>query len=92
MIFMKGHIEKIKKGTKTQTRRVKRGTYQVGKDYAVQSGRGKKGIPNLRIVIDAIHREGGLFYESCGVMPIYLKILWQRVDILQMNLKNCLGK
>jgi len=61
MIFSKEHIEKIKKGTKTQTRRVRRGIYQVGKDYAVQPGRGEKGIPNLRIVIDEIQREERLF-------------------------------
>jgi len=63
MIFSKEHIEKIKDGTKTQTRRVNCGVYQVGKDYAVQTGRGKKGIPNLRIVIDDIHGEARMFSD-----------------------------
>ena len=42
---------------KTQTRRVNRGIYQIGKDYAVQSKRGVKAEANIRIVIDAIWEE-----------------------------------
>lgn len=57
MIFTPKHIEQIKAVTKTQTRRVNRGKYQVGKDYSVQPGRGRKGIPNLRIVMDEIIEE-----------------------------------
>jgi hypothetical protein len=44
------HIEMIRNGTKTQTRRPT-DRYQVGKSYAVQPGRGKTGIPGLRILI-----------------------------------------
>jgi len=57
MIFSLEHIEQIKNVTKTQSRRVNRGMYQVGKDYAVQPGRGKNGIPGLRIVMDDISEE-----------------------------------
>jgi len=57
MIFSPEHIEQIKNVTKTQSRRVNRGVYQVGKDYSVQPGRGKKGIQGLRIVMDDISEE-----------------------------------
>ncbi len=58
MIFnVPGHIEAIRNGTKTQTRRINRGIYKVGKDYAVQSKRGAKGEPDIRIVIDRIWEE-----------------------------------
>jgi len=51
MIFSMGdHIKQIIAGTKTQTRR-KSGWYQVGKTYAIQSGRTKPGIPEGRILI-----------------------------------------
>ena len=53
MIFsVEGHIEQIKAGTKTQTRRGS-GKYQVGKLYAVQPGRTKPGIPDGKILIVA---------------------------------------
>ena len=51
------HIDKIRKGTKTQTRRINRGLYKIGHSYSVQRGRGKKGEPDIRIVIDKIWRE-----------------------------------
>ena len=58
MIFaIQGHIGMIRVGTKTQTRRVNRGIYQVGKDYAVQSKRGMKAEPDIRIVMDRIWEE-----------------------------------
>lgn len=51
MIFSIGnHIELIQLGYKTQTRRPS-GKYQLGKTYAIQPGRGKKGIPEGRICI-----------------------------------------
>jgi hypothetical protein len=51
MIFSIGnHIQQIKDGTKTQTRRPT-DRYEVGKTYAIQPGRGKKGIPEGRILI-----------------------------------------
>ena len=61
MIFSEEHIEKIRNWTKTQTQRVNRGIYQVGKDYAVQPGKGERGIPNLRVVIDEVQREERFF-------------------------------
>ena len=42
---------------KTQTRRLNRGIYQVGKDYAVQRKRGATGELDIRIVIDRIWEE-----------------------------------
>ena len=42
---------------KTQTRRVNRGIYKVGKDYAVQRKRGVKAEPDIRIVMDRIWHE-----------------------------------
>ena len=76
MIFSEEHIEKIKKGTKTQTRRVNRGNYRVGKDYAVQSGRGKMGIQGLRIVIDEIRRETKGFPQFAYPTPISHDDAW----------------
>ena len=50
MIFsVPGHIEQIKNGTKTQTRR-KSPAYRVGRTYAIQPGR-KMGILEGRILI-----------------------------------------
>ena len=58
MIFnVSGHIDMIRNGKKTQTRRVNRGIYQIGKDYAVQRKRGVKAEPDIRIVIDCISDE-----------------------------------
>lgn len=60
MIFnVPGHIEMIRNGTKTQTRRVNRGIYQVGRNYAVQRKRGVKAEPDIRIVMDKIRKEPG---------------------------------
>ena len=42
---------------KTQTRRLNRGIYQIGKDYAVQPKRGVKAEPGIRIVMDMIWEE-----------------------------------
>lgn len=51
MIFsLADHIEQIKAGTKTQTRR-KSSTYLVGKSYSIQPGRTKLGILEGRILI-----------------------------------------
>jgi len=57
MIFSIGdHIEQIKAGNKTQTRRPN-DRYKVGNLYAVQPGRGKKGIPDGKIFIAWKKRE-----------------------------------
>ena len=51
MIFsISDHVEQIKNGSKTQTRR-KSKTYLVGKTYSIQPGRTKSGIPEGRILI-----------------------------------------
>jgi len=51
MIFaVKGHVKQVVIGDKTQTRRSS-DKYQVGKTYAIQSGRGKKADPRGRILI-----------------------------------------
>lgn len=42
---------------KTQTRRLNRGIYQVGRDYAVQRKQGVKAELDIRIVMDVIWRE-----------------------------------
>lgn len=53
MIFSEGdHVEQIKAGTKTQTRRTS-DRYEVGKFYAVQPCRTCKGIPDGKILITA---------------------------------------
>ena len=55
---------------KTQTRRLNRGIYQVGRDYAVQRKRSMKAESDIRIVIDAITLE----YK--GAMPISNEDAW----------------
>lgn len=51
MIFSIGnHIQQIITGTKTHTRRPT-DRYEIGKTYAIQPGRTKKGIPEGRIKI-----------------------------------------
>lgn len=58
MIFnVQGHIDMIRNGIKTQTRRPNRGIYKVGKDYAVQRKRGVKAESDIRIVMDRIWEE-----------------------------------
>ena len=59
MIFSIGnHVELIKQGHKTQTRRAS-DRYQIGKTYAVQPARTEKGIPEGRIMILKKKREAG---------------------------------
>jgi len=71
MIFAaKEHVDMIRNGTKTQTRRLNRGIYQVGGDYAVQRKRGVKAELDIRIVIDAIT------HEYKGAIPISNEDAW----------------
>lgn len=57
MIFsISDHIEMIKSGQKTQTRR-QSNFYKVGKTYSVQPGRGKVGISEGRIRISDKRKE-----------------------------------
>jgi len=57
---------------KTQTRRVNRGIYKVGKDYAVQRKRGMKAEADIRIVMDRIWEESTAEFhrEDSTVYPI----------------------
>jgi hypothetical protein len=83
MIFnVPGHIEMIRDGTKTQTRRLNRGIYQVERDYAVQRKRGVKAESDIRIVMDEIWSEISYenlqknFYEmppNTHLMPVTLR-------------------
>lgn len=80
MIFnVPGHIDMIRQGlrmhpqfappqfiVKTQTRRLNRGMYQIGKDYAVQRKQGAKAEPDIRIVMDTIWKED-VFGISGGI-------------------------
>jgi hypothetical protein len=73
MIFnVPGHIDMIRNGTKTQTRRVNRGIYQVGRDYAVQQKRGVKAEIDIRIVMDRIREEtiAEFHHDDSTIYPI----------------------
>jgi len=71
MIFnVTEHIEMIRNGEKTQTRRVNRGIYQEGRDYAVQRKRGVKAEENMRIKIDEIWEEGCMNRVDCIGNPL----------------------
>ena len=64
MIFSIGdHVEMIKSGQKTQTRR-RAGSYIVGRSYSIQPGRGKAGIVEGRIKITNKVKE----YSTCSVI------------------------
>ena len=78
MIFnVPDHIDMIRNGQKTQTRRVNRGIYQVGRDYAVQRKRGVKAEKDIRIVIDRIWSEISYDYfcKNFYVMPSNTKFM-----------------
>lgn len=78
-----GHIDSIRNGlyfsptnhvmpytsipVKTQTRRVNRGIYQVGRDYAVQRKRGVKAEMDIRIVMDKIWIERYAEFLCCYI-------------------------
>ena len=71
MIFsIRGHIDMIRKGEKTQTRRVNRGIYQEWKDYAVQQKRGVKAEIDIRIVMDDIWVERCKNRVDCKGHPL----------------------
>lgn len=70
MIFSIGdHIEQIKAGTKTVTRRPT-DKYEIGKTYAVQPGRGKNGITDGRIKIISCIKEHHLNYFFYSISDI----------------------
>ncbi len=60
MIFQGRHIEQIKRGEKTQTRRLN-GRYLEGHTYCIQFGYGTRGVPGLRIKITGKKWEPGPF-------------------------------
>jgi len=66
MIFsINDHIDLIKRGIKTQTRRPT-DRYSTFKSYAIQPGRGKKGIPEGRILILKKWRES--YFPEYGLI------------------------
>jgi len=68
MIFnVPGHIEMIRNGQKTQTRRINRGVYQAGRNYAIQRKRGMNAETDIRIVMDKIWIERYAQYLPCYV-------------------------
>lgn len=94
MIFKKEHIKLILNGEKTQTRRVNRGYYQVGHDYAIQPCRTCKGIEGHRIQITEIGWETGMLKISRkdamaegGYTPVEFSEIFS-----QLNPKGDLGK
>ena len=79
MIFsIDDHIEQIIAGTKTQTRRPS-DKYQVGKLYSIQSGRGKKGIPDGKIYIVGKFKE---YKPELDHMPLHAEFDrgWARME------------
>lgn len=99
MIFnVPGHIEMIRNGlrkhqpisfvpprvyVKTQTRRTKRGIYQVEAErkkphkigYAVQHNRGVKAEPDIRIVMDKIWKENCFKHSETSEVPFLIMIV-----------------
>ena len=74
MIFSEGdHVEQVKAGTKTQTRRSS-DRYEIGKFYAVQPCRTCKGIPDGKILIISKHPERKTMYpRGWRILPIEAK-------------------
>ena len=67
MIFKQEHVDMILAGTKTQTRRINRGYYNVGHSYAIQPCRTCKGVQGYRIVMDSIEKEFTTIYQKISV-------------------------
>ena len=65
---------------KTQTRRLNRGIYQIGKDYAVQRKRGVKAEPGMRILMDRIWQEDCLANDELGKGGFFLSISLSEED------------
>jgi len=86
MIFSIGdHIEMIKAGQKTQTRR-KSATYLRGRSYSIQPGRRKPGIPEGRIRITRKRKElspGNISKEDAwdegGYYPNFFEKLYREI-------------
>ena len=87
MIFSIGdHVEMIKSGQKTQTRR-QSGFYKVGKTYSIQPGRGKKGIADGRILITGKKGERQFLHwissedawDEGQYMPLEFERLYRRI-------------
>jgi len=71
MIFHPELVKRILEGKKTQTRRLNRGKYQVGKSYAIQPCRTCKGIDGYRIMMDRIWKETITRPQEIGKNPSF---------------------
>ena len=97
MIFaIEGHIDMIRNGLpsvelckpiliKTQTRRLNRGIYKVGKDYAVQRKRGVKAETDMRIVFDKIWEDFDFIsvedaWAEGGYMPEQFELIFSHLS------------
>ena len=82
MIFSIGdHIEMIKAGQKTETRR-KSGIYKVGRTYSIQPGRTQAGIAEGRIRILKKRREyspGNINKEEAWNEGMYMNLEFERL-------------
>ena len=70
---------------KSQTRRVNRGIYQVGRDYAVQSKRGVKAEADIRIVMDWLYEETAMIskydaWAEGGYKPLVFEGLFRELN------------
>lgn len=82
MIFsFEGHIEMIKSGEKTQTRR-QSDYYRVGRTYSIQPGRQSAGIPEGRIRIIRKRKEyppGNISKEDAWDEGMYMTLEFERL-------------
>lgn len=90
MIFSVYHIELIKSGRKTQTRRMS-DRYEPGRSYSIQPGRGKKGIKEGVIMITRRRqerRQKASVFHLFGIMPDDAKAEGGYTPIEYENLYN----
>lgn len=91
MIFHPRMVELILSHKKTQTRRPTKGKscrYRVGKTYAVQPGRTKKGVARIRVIEAALTRADAIDdddaraegFESRSAFLLYWTRLYPNVE------------
>ncbi len=70
MIFTKKHLEMIRKGKKTETRRIWKVPHvKVGGEYGTRTSRREKEAGNPRIRVIEMHKE--LLRDMCGMDAIH---------------------